>query len=1531
MSSSLGVLAALGFLSTTLMNAPAFELIGTGTEALLGTTDDYEDLTDPENDGDPEADENYNAVFAASEEEGFGGGEFAFNVFDNTLGPGNAKWCCGSDPFPDEPVWVQATFEQGVRLSGFTISSANDIPGRDPLVWEIQGSNDDPSGEQTFETIYRHEDETAIWEERLQVALFLAGEDFPRQSKAYTTLRFICFQTGLDSGARYQLGELEFFGAGESTLTQGLLGYWSFNDLKPGDTETLDANNSAPEKSNGTVNGDPELVEGPAGEGDVAIRFDGVDDSVVTEGQILNDIDQFTMSGWVKFDRQGGNRIGFFGQNDSVEFGIIDPDTIQHWSAQGGAFNIAIENELGSNGVVSDWTSIVLVNTPDQRLFYVNGEEFATGGGTNPANSGFTFNIGGDGVYDASGNFFAGDMDDIAVWNRALTPAEIEELFLNRAVIPPDVVDTDGDGMGDAYETDNGLDPFDAADRDTDLDGDGLSNFTEFDRRTNPNNPDTDDDGLGDEVETNTEVWVSATDTGTNPNRADTDRDGLIDSVETNTGTFVSAEDTGSNPLVRDTDGDGAVDGLEVGSGFDPNDPKSVASIHLKGGTFTVRHVDTSGTVSSREDNEAILAGDGIDADEGDLTVQRPFLNFVDDQARAFRDTIEPYPLWGPDGTGEGGPAAGGGPNHEDFAIEATGSIFIQQPGGQVTIGVNSDDGFVLWIDGEEVGDAPNRGRGDTLMTVDLEAGQHDLRLIHWERGGGAGMNMFIARGFGEITSFNEGDFELLNAFDIALAPLEGDDSDNDQMADIWESFYFGDLSKNGNGDEDSDGLSDLAEYQNRGNPTEKDTDGDGLEDGPEVNDHGSSPASADTDGDSLTDADEVNTHGTDPALGDTDGDGSLDPVELLVPEPTDPLDPNERPAVTVAVVDGPWDSAATWDDGLAPSADKDYLVLNALASRVVSANGTFGGRSLTIIGSQLQLDHTGEATVNDLRLTNAEIISAQSNTLSGRVTLNGPDNRINPGSNTMQINARLTGTDGVTFVSGSIDESSGEVLIEGFGSSVHGQVTIIGTSVGILSDMGLGGEGDLLMQGGGLALGTDVTFCGDLLLEGGNFTIILNNNLTVRDIKGVGVDFSVRDLLGITDAAPEVTPASLINDIGFGEEQVSGDGVFVLLTEPECSGGCGSTTTDADGDGLSEAAENCDHGTSDDNPDFDGDGVNDGDEVADGSNPRVVDSDGDGLSDGEEKAGGTSPISVDSDDDGWLDSVDPAPLDAANPGPIAQGPPSMIGYWTFDQIIDGSTPDSSAQGNNGTLNGEPEVIEGHSGGAFDSALRFDGTDDSVTTGVSLLNGLGVYTMSGWVRFTSEQGNRTGLFGQNDNVEFGMINANQMQHWVPNGGALNVDFGPTAEEWTHIGVIATETERILFINGVEAGRAGNGGAANSGDGFNIGGDGIYDNSGNYFNGDIDDVAVWDVALAPEDIAAIASGEPPTNYPAGESAGFAFDPSFAIPDGTAYDVEYSPDLESPFEVIATGQTGVYIDTNPARNAAQEGFYRGRVNQ
>jgi hypothetical protein len=184
-------------------NAKAVVVRGIGTAALFGG-----DLTDPENDGAAEANTGYNATFSSSEEPGFGGGEFAFNVFDNLTGGGNNKWCCGDqNNFPTNPISIDATFATPIKLTLFTLTSANDTPDRDPRAFQIQGSNDGIN----FTTIFSRTDtSTSPWTARDQVLEFDAGADFPVQTASYTTLRFITTATNLTTGARFQLAEIEY-------------------------------------------------------------------------------------------------------------------------------------------------------------------------------------------------------------------------------------------------------------------------------------------------------------------------------------------------------------------------------------------------------------------------------------------------------------------------------------------------------------------------------------------------------------------------------------------------------------------------------------------------------------------------------------------------------------------------------------------------------------------------------------------------------------------------------------------------------------------------------------------------------------------------------------------------------------------------------------------------------------------------------------------------------------------------------------------------------------------------------------------------------------------------------------------------------------------------------------------------------------------------------------------------------------------------------------------------------------------------
>ena len=164
---------------------------------------------------------------------------------------------------------------------------------------------------------------------------------------------------------------------------------------------------------------------------------------------------------------------------------------------------------------------------------------------------------------------FIGTIDELAIYDRALTASEVRLHF--RSVAHGD---TDADGMPDAWEINNGLNP-DVADASQDPDNDGLTNIQEYLKGTDPKNPDTDGDGLKDGVETGTGVFVSASDTGTDPWNADMDNDGLKDGIETSTGKYVSASNTGTNPFKKDSDGDGYSDSDEVAMGFNPTDAAS--------------------------------------------------------------------------------------------------------------------------------------------------------------------------------------------------------------------------------------------------------------------------------------------------------------------------------------------------------------------------------------------------------------------------------------------------------------------------------------------------------------------------------------------------------------------------------------------------------------------------------------------------------------------------------------------------------------------------------------------------------------------------------------------------------------------------------------------------------------------------------------------------------------------------------------------------------------------------------------------
>ena len=78
-----------------------------------------------------------------------------------------------------------------------------------------------------------------------------------------------------------------------------------------------------------------------------------------------------------------------------------------------------------------------------------------------------------------------------------------------------------------------------------------------------------------------------------------------------------------------------------------------------------------------------------------------------------------------------------------------------------------------------------------------------------------------------------------------------------------------------------------------------------------------------------------------------------------------------------------------------------------------------------------------------------------------------------------------------------------------------------------------------------------------------------------------------------------------------------------------------------------------------------------------------------------------------------------------------------LASYWSFDDsTISGETVKDIEGGNDGTINGDPEVVAGK----LNEALKFNGEDDYVEIPASAINDLAEGTIEAWVKLDPEGG-----------------------------------------------------------------------------------------------------------------------------------------------------------------------------------------------
>jgi hypothetical protein len=182
----------------------------------------------------------------------------------------------------------------------------------------------------------------------------------------------------------------------------------------------------------------------------------------------------------------------------------------------------------------------------------------------------------------------------------------------------------------------------------------------------------------------------------------------------------------------------------------------------------------------------------------------------------------------------------------------------------------------------------------------------------------------------------------------------------------------------------------------------------------------------------------------------------------------------------------------------------------------------------------------------------------------------------------------------------------------------------------------------------------------------------------------------------------------------------------------------------------------------------------------------------------------------------------------------------------------------------------------------FTGPLALGGTDDWVDTRNQFLQNRAAFTLEYWVSPSNRVsdptsfGNRVAIVGQNDAIEYGFISPGTIQIWTyppppaapPNGGgALDTAYTFPDNEWHHVATIASGTDIRNYFDGVLVGTGG-GPTTNYGTNgiynVHIGGGGGFDGTGNFFTGQIDEVAIFDKAIPPARVAA--------HYQAGKSGG-----------------------------------------------------------
>ena len=196
--------------------------------------------------------------------------------------------------------------------------------------------------------------------------------------------------------------------------TNGLVGWWPFNG---------NANDESGNKLNGSVYGATPATNRVTNDSS-CYSFDGEDD-YISLGDWLTD-SAFTISMWVNPDLQNGWATIIDNNHISTSNWVFH--TTENWQTNGYMFMTSSLIELDSN----KWSHLILSYSTGEVKVYVKGQLKSQSQGILNFDlpvSLFLGKRGRDNDGFGGSRYWKGKLDDLGIWNRALTESEITNLY----------------------------------------------------------------------------------------------------------------------------------------------------------------------------------------------------------------------------------------------------------------------------------------------------------------------------------------------------------------------------------------------------------------------------------------------------------------------------------------------------------------------------------------------------------------------------------------------------------------------------------------------------------------------------------------------------------------------------------------------------------------------------------------------------------------------------------------------------------------------------------------------------------------------------------------------------------------------------------------------------------------------------------------------------------------------------------------------------------------------------------------------